>query len=53
MKKYKDDMYLPESKRCYNCFHFTKCVHLIGIGGQEKHCYWSPNRFKEASDGKV
>jgi len=47
IRMYEEDMYLPKGKRCYNCYYFTRCVHLIGIGGQERHCDWSPSRFKE------
>ncbi len=47
-KMYEEDMYLPKDKMCCHCYHFTRCVWLIGIGGSERHCDWSPSRFKDA-----
>lgn len=45
-----DKMRLPADKTCGDCVHIRRCKLMFGHVETDRHCDWSPSRFRAATE---
>ncbi len=45
-----EKMRLPADKTCGDCVHIRRCKLIFGHVETDRHCDWSPSRFRAATE---